>query len=103
LLATAFNFGPREDESVPVGDLAQALVAAMGYGELEVARRPEDPHEASLLRLDCARARALLGWSPRLSTAEAIRITAEYYAACAVHPGRSREIVDRQIREHGHG
>ncbi len=39
------------------------------------------PLEAHLLRLDIAKARALLGWEPRWSLAEGLEKTADWYGA----------------------
>jgi CDP-glucose 4,6-dehydratase len=35
-------------------------------------------HEASLLRLDCTKASAKLGWRPRTTVDDALRLTAEW-------------------------
>ena len=40
---------------------------------------PNAPHEAKLLMLDITKAQTRLGWKPRLSTAEAIALTADWY------------------------
>lgn len=81
-LATAFNFGPLESDCCTVDQLASAVIAQLGHGQIQVS--PQDmhrPHEAHLLHLDCTKARQILGWKPRLSLDEAIRWTADWYAA----------------------
>ena len=41
--------------------------------------RMRPPHEANLLMLDITKAQTRLNWHPRLSTAEAISLTADWY------------------------
>lgn len=74
-----WNFGPKMDAVVPVWDVATMLTKEMGKGELLDQTDPNAPHEANLLMLGIAKAQTRLGWQPRLSTAEAIALTADWY------------------------
>lgn len=74
-----WNFGPKMDAVVPVWDVATMLTKEMGKGELLDQTEPNAPHEANLLMLDIAKAQTRLGWTPRLTTAEAIALTADWY------------------------
>ena len=47
--------------------------------DYDVASATRAPHEATLLKLDCSKARALLGWRPLWDFAELARYTAEWY------------------------
>ena len=40
-----------------------------------------NPHEAKLLQLDSTKAHKYLGWEPRLTVSEAIKMTADWYKA----------------------
>ena len=71
-----WNFGPKMDAVVPVGDVATMLTKEYGYGEHLDQTEPNTPHEANLLMIDITKAQTRLGWQPRLSTAEAIALTA---------------------------
>jgi CDP-glucose 4,6-dehydratase len=82
-LDEAWNIGPDDAENRPVREVAEALVAALGRGRIELATEAKVPHEAHLLTLDCAKARALLGWRPRLGFAATMAMTADWYAAWA--------------------
>ncbi len=69
--ADAWNFGPGDDDARPVAWIVERMRAA--WGGDAAAPRPfggalprEMPHEAGLLRLDSAKARAALGWRPVL-------------------------------------
>jgi CDP-glucose 4,6-dehydratase len=76
----ALNFGPDPDGFVNVAEIAEQLTAALGAKGWTQA--PGDhPAEAAVLTLDTARAKAALGWRPRLDVRETIRWTAEWYAA----------------------
>ena len=74
-----WNFGPKMDAVVPVWDVATMLTQEMGRGELLDQTDPNAPHEANLLMLNITKAQTRLGWQPRLSTSEAIRLTADWY------------------------
>ena len=77
-VATAWNFGPAEDDARPVGWVVERLLAAFGA---EGWDRPDgaQPHEAAQLRLDCSLARARLGWRPVFDLAEALDLVAEWH------------------------
>lgn len=79
----AWNIGPGAAEQRPVLDVAQAMVAALGQGRIEITPDANAPHEARLLALDCSRARARLGWLPRLDFARTVAMTSGWYAAWA--------------------
>ena len=85
--AAAWNFGPDEAASVPVSELATKLLARLGRGEISISTRdPSAPHEARALRLDTSKARALLGWQPRLSFDAAIELVADFYGRFLADP-----------------
>ncbi len=45
------------------------------------SNREGDPHETHCLKLDTSKARARLGWRPRISLDEAVAMTAQWYRA----------------------
>lgn len=75
----AWNFGPSERECLAVGDLASLLAEAWGGGEVVYGDPDHDLPEAARLRLNCDKARVLLGWSPTWSAAEAVERTVAWY------------------------
>ena len=54
------------------------------YGDnakFEIAMDPGQPHEAAYLKLDCSKARSLLGWKPKWGLDKAIAKTVEWVKA----------------------
>lgn len=78
--ADAWNFGPEDADARPVGwilEQIRLLRPALTW------RRDgsEQLHEASFLKLDSSKAKALLGWRPRWSLREALEKTVVWYSA----------------------
>jgi len=71
--ADAWNFGPADDDARPVSWIVDRMQAAWGEGAGDaLADTGPRPHEAGLLRLDCSKARAALGWRPALTLEHAL-------------------------------
>jgi CDP-glucose 4,6-dehydratase len=83
--AGAWNIGPRVESIRTVEALATAIVAAWGSGTVRVERSAVQPHEATLLHLNCDKAHQYLGWRPRWDFERTIAETVGWYAA--VHGG----------------
>lgn len=64
-VAQAFNFGPAEEDARPVQWIVERLTSQWGEGAEWMVDQGEHPHEANYLKLDCSKARAVLGWQPR--------------------------------------
>lgn len=79
--ATAFNFGPYDDDVQPVGWIADRLARLWGGDARWIHDRDEHAHEATYLKLDASRARAELGWRPRLRLPHALEWLADWYKA----------------------
>jgi len=79
--ASAFNFGPADEDAWPVERIATTMADSWGHGA--TWSRDPDPgvHEAASLRLDSSKARAELGWRPRLDTGAALQWTMDWYRA----------------------
>jgi CDP-glucose 4,6-dehydratase len=88
-LCDAWNFGPLPGDDVPVSRLTGLLIEAWGDGSWVDARQGEQPHEASVLRLNIDKAVSELGWTPRWSLPEAVQRTARWYS----HHARTGECM----------
>ena len=62
-------------------EVADAIVASLGRGRVEVTPDAKAPHEAHLLTLDCTKAKFSLGIAPRLTFEETIAMTGQWYGA----------------------
>ena len=93
-LAHGWNFGPRDESIVTVETLARGLVAAWGRGEVQVVSRPDQPHEAGLLRLDCTLAQARLAWHGVWDFSQTVAQTVAWYKAH--HEGGAMEALTSQ-------
>ena len=78
--ATAWNFGPPEDHARDVAWLADGLVARWPGSAAWTRDAAPQPHEARFLKLDSSRARAELGWQPKLSLPATLDWIVEWYA-----------------------
>jgi CDP-glucose 4,6-dehydratase len=96
-LGEPWNFGPRDDQVVPVGDLMTRLAASWGDGaRWHTVAQASAPHEARLLRLDVSKAREQLAWRPVLALATALDWIVEWHRAVG-RGGSAREITMQQI------
>jgi CDP-glucose 4,6-dehydratase len=97
--ADSWNFGPGAEGNRTVEDVLAML--RMAWPEISWAVTPSTgPKEATLLQLDCAKARAQLGWTPVWSLAEGLAATSEWYRTYLA-TGRtiSVEQLDRYVRQ----
>jgi CDP-glucose 4,6-dehydratase len=82
-----------------VGEVVRSLASrwpAEARAELRAeAFAAAQPHEARTLRLDTSRAQARLGWRPALTLAEALELTARWYADAPA--GDAADICRAQI------
>ena len=80
-LPGALNFGPRDEESLTVGELASRFLAAVGSGEGWELAPGGQPSEKQNLALDSSLALATLQWRPRLDGDQTLDWTADWYGA----------------------
>jgi CDP-glucose 4,6-dehydratase len=97
--AEAWNFGPSAEGFIDVETLARSFQRAWGQNAAPITfdKQVTDLHEAGLLTLDSSKARARLHWKPRLSTAWAVAMTADWYRTCAQGRTDMRAFSEEQI------
>jgi CDP-glucose 4,6-dehydratase len=78
--AEAWNFGPEEFDAKPVSWIVERLCQRLSHARWELEGTPQ-PHEASLLKLDSAKAKTKLGWAPIWSLETALDKTVEWHQA----------------------
>ena len=79
--AGPWNFGPVDEDCLPVAWLAQELSRKWGREAQWQSDRIPHPHEDTFLKLDCSKARALLGWAPVLRLDDGLQWIADWYQA----------------------
>jgi len=98
--ADAWNFGPADDDARPVSWIVERMRAAWGRGAADaVADSGPRPHEAGLLRLDCSKARARLGWRPALRLEQTIDWIVAWHRAVGAGAD-AREVTLAQIADY---
>jgi CDP-glucose 4,6-dehydratase len=94
--ATAYNFGPADEDSRPVGWIVERMASLWPGGLSFTDEQDADgshpagnpapqPHEAHHLKLDSSRARTRLGWQPVWGLAEGLDAVVEWYRRLAEH------------------
>lgn len=83
--AQAWNLGAPSEDAKTVQWIVENLIhlwtsdpGQEAHWELDLARHP---HESRYLKLDCSKARALLGWQPKLDLQTALTWIVEWYHA----------------------
>jgi len=79
--ATAFNFGPSDDDAQTVGWIVERMTKHWGGNASWVLDEDPSVHEAGYLKLDASRARAELNWHPSLRLDTALLWLVDWYKA----------------------
>ena len=96
----SYNFGPDDDSCVTTGELATIFCNVWGNGtEWKNVNEANAPHEASFLKLQCEKAKNVLGWYPQWGIRQAVTKIVEWEKL--VQTGTSAaDVTDRQIKEY---
>jgi len=95
--ATAYNFGPNEEDAQPVSWIAERMTNFWGDGASWVLDDDHGPHEAGYLRLDASRARHDLGWTPHLRLETALEWLVQWYRTWQASPDQMQRFTLSQI------
>ena len=96
----SYNFGPDDESCVTTGELATLFCDIWGNGAAwKNVSEANAPHEANFLKLQCEKAKNILGWYPQWGIKQAIEKIVEWEKA--VQSGiTAAEITDNQIKEY---
>jgi CDP-glucose 4,6-dehydratase len=75
----AWNFGPDDRDARTVSWIVDRFTSLWGEGASWKTDLKQHPHEATYLKLDCSKAKALLGWSPCLNIDQSLQWVVEWY------------------------
>jgi CDP-glucose 4,6-dehydratase len=78
-LAGAFNFGPASEDVLSVRDVIELARHAYGAGDVNYGGGAGGPHESAWLALENAKARDVLGVTPRMTLPMAVESTMAWY------------------------
>lgn len=94
--ASAWNFGPNIEQIRPVSWIVENLTTYWGQGARWELDSATHPHEDHFLKLDCTKAKSLLGWYPRLTLETILQWIVEWYRA-ARDDSDMRAVTESQI------
>jgi CDP-glucose 4,6-dehydratase len=96
---SAWNFGPEDRDARPVREVIDLFSEAWGQDAAWEQDSSVQPHEAQLLRLNCAKAKDALGWRPRWGVETALKKVIEWHKALDAGVDM-REITKKQIQDY---
>jgi CDP-glucose 4,6-dehydratase len=79
--ASAWNFGPNDQDAKPVAWIVERITGLWGEGAQWKLDTVQHPHEAHYLKLDSSKSRAGLGWTPMLDLSETLTWIVDWYKA----------------------
>jgi CDP-glucose 4,6-dehydratase len=77
--ATAWNFGPEDEDAKPVGFILEEIKQLWDEKVSWQIAEETHPHETNLLKLNSTKAKTELDWKPKLNLSEALKLTADWY------------------------
>ncbi len=101
--AGSYNIGPKEEDCLETGKLVDSFCKAwkdiMGEGAGWISRHDGGPHEAGILKLDCAKIKSTFGWKPAWNVYDAIEKIVEWQKDFR-RGGSAKAPMVKQIREY---
>jgi CDP-glucose 4,6-dehydratase len=97
--AQGWNFGPSDEEVRPVSWIVTKLGDLWHADAGWQMDADNNPHEDHYLKLDCSKARALLGWSPKLGLEATLEWIVEWHLAY-LREDNMRRVSENQIRRY---
>ena len=97
-LSGPWNFAPRDEDAIPVRQLAESFVKHWDAGKLVFTAEPDNSPAQPVFRLNTQKAQIHLAWKPAIPVEEAIAWTVEWYKAFYADPASSWRISEDQIQ-----
>ena len=98
LFQGSYNFGPNEGNYITTGDLVRLFCKSWGNIDF-ISKKDDGPHEASFLKLDCSKAKAVLNWYPRWGIQTALEKVVEF-TKLFLNNEDVDACIDKQINEY---
>lgn len=97
--AEAWNFGPDDKDAQNVEWITKTICNLWGEGvSFEIDTNPQ-PHEANYLKLDCSKAKAELGWTPKWNIATTLKKIVDWNKSY-LKGENMRDVCQKQINEY---
>lgn len=91
-----YNVGPDDVDCFQTGALVDLFCEHWGNGAKWINKYDGGPHEATFLKLDCAKLKKTFNWKPRWNLGKAIEKTIEWYK-CWLANGDINDCMNKQI------
>ena len=98
----SYNFGPNDDDVIATGDLVSLFCDRWGDNQSWTTEKNDlmdDFHEANYLKLDCSKAKSILGWYPKWDIEIAIEKVVEW-SKLYMNNGDIISCINSQIDEY---
>ena len=95
----SWNFGPSATEIRTVEEVVTSLINHLGRGSIELEENNQKIHEATLLQLNCEKAKQLLDWAPRWDVERALKATGDWYKVF-LKGGSIKDISRKQLNDY---
>ncbi len=96
----AWNFGPDSSLTLPVEKLVSDFANKWGSNAGYEVLSADHPHEATLLSLNCKKAKEFLGWQPVLDFDQTLDLTVSWYRAFKENPASATGVTLSQIQNY---
>lgn len=96
----AWNFGPLLDDNKKVEELVKTAIEIWGSGSYQKPELTDQPHEATLLKLDISKAINLLNWTPKYNSKTAIGKTIDWYKSYNKDKAGIKDFTINQIHSY---
>lgn len=100
VLANGWNFGSNYEEAKPVRWIVERITEMWGYSDSWLVEQGNKPNEANFLKLDCSKAKSVLGWYPQWGLNVSLKKTVEWYKALKDQQNMLNFTLE-QIRSYG--
>jgi CDP-glucose 4,6-dehydratase len=93
--ADAWNFGPQDEDVKPVHWIVDYLIKRLNNGYSWRQDNNVHPHEANFLKLDISKAKAKLGWQPRLQLSTALDLIISWQQAYSANDDMKKHCLEQ--------
>lgn len=91
----AWNFGPMDADFQTVGWVTDTLISLWGSSIKWYREKMDQPHEATLLKLDCSKARIKLGWNPKMNCLESLVAIVDWYKSYKDESDMRKQVIEQ--------